>query len=269
MNPNASDFTKQLRGFRAMRRLSQLELSLQLGVSQRHVSFVESGRSRPSRALLVSWLQALQVPLIQSNETLVKAGCAPEYPATEIDEPGLASAQLALASLLEAHDPVPAFVLDDCWNIHALNRGAGWLAQTLIPSLLARSDQSKLNMLDLFADPEGLGGLILNLDDVGPRFLALLENEALSQAALTPRVNAFKAMLRDSKAGVFRPDTAIRVAPALTTVFASQYGELAFMSMFTTFGTPQDITLASLRVEHLFPADGFTRTVLFEHVAST
>ena len=267
MKPKSHSLMERLRGFRSRLRLSQLELSLRLGISQRHVSFVESGRSQPSRMLLLSWLRVLQVPLVQSNETLIAAGYAPEYPASTIDDPSLASAKQALNCLLEAHDPVPAFVLDETWNIQAMNKGAIWLAQTLIPSLIKRLDPKALNMLDLFIDPDGLSPLIINIDDVGPRFLSMLEIEAVTQKELTNRVKAFKGILSGRIGASDQSERGIHLAPALTTVFTSPYGELAFMSMFTTFGTPQDITLASLRVEHLFPADEATISVLNKHVA--
>lgn len=263
--------TRTLRHLRKARRLSQLELALELGVSQRHVSFVESGRARPSRRLLLAWLQVLSAPLAQRNDALLSAGYAPAFTAARLDEPLLAVATLALASLLEAHEPVPALILDAEWNVLRMNRGARWLATTLVPWLqeTQRSGESGgLNMLDLIAHPDGLARRMTNLEDVGPRFLTLLRHELATTPSLLPRVQAYEAMLRDA-VGAESPMPTERShppAPVLTSCFASPYGELAFFSMFTTFGTPTDITLASLRVEHLFPADDATREVLDSEV---
>lgn len=264
ISPTLTNILQQLR---KTRRVSQLELALELGVSQRHVSFVESGRAQPSRRLLLAWLQVLAAPLVQRNEALLAAGYAPAFTAAGLNEPLLAEADRALGYLLEAHEPVPALLLDAEWNVLRMNRGALWLATTLVPWLreaLCSGAQGGLNMLDLIAHPDGLARRMTNLEDVGPRFLTLLRHELATTPRLLPRVQAYEARLREAL-GAASPAPAERdrpPAPVLTSRFASPYGELAFFSMFTTFGTPTDITLASLRVEHLFPADDATRLVM-------
>jgi transcriptional regulator with XRE-family HTH domain len=253
---------------RKARRLSQLELSLRVGVSQRHVSFVESGRARPSRALLMAWLHELDAPLVLRNAAMLQAGYAPEFGAAPLGDPALAQANQALEQLLQAHDPMPALVVDAMWNLVQLNRGAQWLSAMLMPWSVGRPQDMAVNMLDLLAHPEGFTKHMLNLQEVGPALLAHLRDDASVQPALTPKVEAFAAHLRTRLgaqslyAGWPRP-----TAPVLTTRFATPHGELAFFSMFTTFGTPQDITLASLRVEHMFAADEVTRAVLVAQVA--
>ena len=263
--------TSTLQQLRKTRRLSQLELALELGVSQRHVSFVESGRAHPSRRLLLAWLHVLAAPLAQRNEALIAAGYAPAFTEARLDEPLLAEADLALACLLEAHEPVPALVLDAEWNVLRMNRGARWLATTLVPWLeevLCSEAKGELNMLDLISHPDGLACRMTNLEDVGPRFLTLLRHELLSTPRLLPRVQAYEGVVREAlgAASAAPAERARPTAPVLTSCFASPYGELAFFSMFTTFGTPTDITLASLRVEHLFPANSATREVLESEV---
>ena len=252
---------------RKARRISQLELALQLGVSQRHVSFVESGRSRPSRELLLAWLQALDTPLAMSNEALLAAGFAPAYSEGRLDDPWLTDARHALERLLEAHEPAPALVLDANWNVLRMNRGAIWLATTLMPTAGAILGQEPVNMLDLLTSPNGLASCVTNIEDVGPRFLALLRHDASAHPALLPRVVAYENYLlsRIEKIKSAVPSQRPKV-PVLTTRFASSHGELAFFSMFSTFGTPNDITLASLRIEHMFPADDATRSALEKHV---
>lgn len=263
MDVSTEILTGTLRQVRKAQRLSQLELSLRLGVSQRHVSFVESGRAKPSRELLLAWLQELDAPLVVRNEAMLQAGYAPVYTAALLDDPALEQINSALAQLLFAHDPMPALVIDEHWNLLRLNRGGKWLAAVLMPGAANLPDDVPINLLDMLSHPEGFAQPIVNLEEVGPTLLAHLRHEAAVQPALTPRVDAFEAMLH-SRLGTeslhinwSRPS-----APVLTTRYATEYGELAFFSMFTTFGTPQDITLASLRVEHLFAADEATHAVL-------
>jgi transcriptional regulator with XRE-family HTH domain len=247
--------TETLQQARRARRLSQLELSMRMGVSQRHVSFVESGRSKPSRDLLIDWLQTLDVPLPMRNAALLEAGYAPSYRAMPLEDPTLAAANEAITRLLEAHDPMPALVLDAEWNLVRANQGGLWLAATLVPWATG-----VLNLLDLMGHPEGLLRQVTNLAEVAGPMLSHLREEVVMQPKLLPKVEAI-AELMEARLGKIRPaDRAM--PPVLTTRFATRHGELAFFSMFTTFGTPQDITLASLRVEHMFAADARTRETL-------
>ncbi len=248
---------------RRARRVSQLELSLRLGVSQRHVSFVESGRARPSRDLLTRWLGELDAPLALRNAALLQAGFAPAYRATTLDDPELTQARAALQRLLMAHEPMPALVLDAHWNLLQLNRGGEWLAATLMAPEARAGTGGPPNLLDMLVHPMGLTRQLLNLREVGPAFLAQLRAEAALQPALEPKLEAFDAMLHDRLEGGLPPSTHPGTqAPVLTLRFATPFGNLAFFRMFTTFGTPQDITLASLRVEHMFAADEATEAVV-------
>lgn len=259
-----------LRQVRKSRRLSQLELSLRLGVSQRHVSFVESGRAKPSRELLLAWLQELDASLVVSNEALMQAGYAPAYSNARLDDPGLAQANYALEQLLCTHDPMPALIIDAHWNVLRFNRGGKWLAATLLPCAADLAGAAPLNMLDLLVHPEGFTKAIVNLREVGPAMLAHLRHEASAQPTLTAKVDAFAALLHNRLGGqCLHSNWSRPTAPVLTTRYATPHGELAFFSVFTTFGTPQDITLASLRVEHMFAADETTRRLLRTHVSST
>ncbi|MEL6401408.1 MAG: hypothetical protein AAFO87_08395 [Cyanobacteria bacterium J06607_6] len=131
----------------------------------------------------------------------------------------------------------------------------------------AIADTAPVNLLDLLSHPEGFTKPIVNLAEVGPAMLSILKHEASVQPAIAPKVEAFAARLCDRLGGqALQPSGSRPTAPVLTTRYATQYGELAFFSMFTTFGTPQDITLASLRVEHLFAADEATQAILKAHV---
>jgi transcriptional regulator with XRE-family HTH domain len=268
MNATLPTLPETLRQARKARRLSQLELSMRVGVSQRHMSFVESGRSNPSRELLLAWLQELEAPLALRNAAMLLAGYAPAYSSAPLGAPALALANDAMTQLLQAHDPLPALLLDADWNLLRMNNGAGWLAVTLMPWAASLPPGSPMNMLDLLTHPDGFTRPMVNLDEVGPVLLAHLRAEASAHPSLTPRVEAFADLLRSRLgAAKLHAGRAPATAPVLTTRFATAHGELAFFSMFTTFGTPHDITLASLRVEHMFAADEATRAVIRSQVA--
>jgi transcriptional regulator with XRE-family HTH domain len=251
-------------------RLSQLELSMRVGVSQRHISYVESGRAKPSRELLRTWLQELNMPLIACNEALLLAGYAPEYSDKALHDPTMAQANDALLHLLKAHDPMPAFVIDADWNLLHANRGAKWLIATLLPSWTSNlPNNTRMNMLDALCHPDGLVNRITNLNDIASSLVAHMRNEAAVRPSIIAKVELFSKLL-ENKCGKEKPAPRLPASniPVLTTRFSSQYGELAFFSMFTTFGTPHDITLASLRVEHMFSADTKTHEVLRLHIPS-
>ena len=172
-----------LRQARKATRLSQLELSLRMGVSQRHMSFVESGRARPSRELLLAWLQELDAPLAVRNAAMLQAGFAPVYGAAPLGDPALAQADEAIAHLLHAHDPMPALVLDAEWNLLRMNRGGTLAGATLMPWAAEPAAGTPVNMLDLLAHPEGFTRRIVNLREVGPALLAHLRARSGGAAA--------------------------------------------------------------------------------------
>jgi transcriptional regulator with XRE-family HTH domain len=252
-----------LRKARQAHRISQLELAMRLGVSQRHVSFVESGRAKPSRELLSQWLVALGLSMSEHNRLMLQGGFAPTYQKTSLVAPPLLVAKQAIDHLITAHEPFPCFVLDAHWNILKLNQGGRWLAKTLVPWLDlegAAKSNVPMNMLDLLCHPEGLTAQMVNLRDVASHLLGIVRIDSQAYPSLMPKLAAFELLL-GKKLGRSAPARQ-STQPFLTTRFATAYGELSFFSMFTTFGTPQDITLESLKVEHVFGADEFTRKVL-------
>lgn len=247
---------------RKSKRISQLELALRMGVSQRHVSFVESGRAQPSRELLLSWLHELQAPLALRNVALQQAGFAPVYRGSELSDAVLAPVREALSRLLAAHDPMPAMVMDAAWNVLQMNRGAQWMALTLMPWIAHLPQDQPINMLDAMLHPEGMTRHMTNLEEVAPAMLAHLRDDASVAPELVTRVELLAAQIQKRLGKRTLTPWPRQMAPVLTTRFSTAHGELAFFSMFSTFGTPQDITLASLRVEHLFAADDATRAVI-------
>ena len=251
-------------------RISQLELVLRMGLSQRHMSFVESGRAQPSRELLLAWLDVLNVPLALRNVALQQAGFASIYTGCELGDAVLAPASEAMGRLLDAHGPMPAMVLDAGWDILQLNRGTRWLVSTLMPwakpILQDLQQTASLNLLDAMLHPEGLLCNVSNLAAVAPALLAHLRDDAMVLPELAPRVEQLAAKLQHRLGKKPLGQWPRQMVPVLTTRFATAYGKLAFFSMFSTFGTPQDITLASLRVEHLFAAEALTQAVMSKQV---
>lgn len=271
---------ERLRELRQERGRSQLELALQVGVSQRHLSCLETGRARPSRGMLAALLEALDAPLETRNEVQLAAGFAPLHGQRAWDAPELAPVRAAIDQLLRAHEPSPAFVLDGAWNVLQVNQGVHRLAQRLgLPeSVLA----PPLNMLLASFAPGGLSRLYENRDEVQ----STLWRRACREAAHVPALAALVAELREHVPEALAPGraprrhdagTAARVgsrqspAPALDPglppmllahLAAPDGGRLSFFSTFTTVGSPLDVTVASLRIEHLFPADEGTRRAL-------
>lgn len=264
VDDDSAGLTTLLRDARKRRRISQWDLSLELDISQRHLSFVELGRSRPSRALLLRWLDSLDVPLLVRNEALTLAGHAPAYDESPLAAPALDDARRAVAHLLRAHEPWPALLLTPTWNVVAANAGTAWLLDAVGsdaavpgPDPLEGSAEP-VNLLDLALGD--LGAAIINLREVAASLLDQLRHEAVTEPSLRPRVEQVEQLVP--------PDSPpVRFPPMLVTRYASRHGDLAFLSMFTTFGTPHSVTLASLRLELLFPADDATRAALAPSVA--
>ena len=255
---------RQLRQLRQQRRISQLELSLRVGVSQRHLSCIETGRARPSREMLHALLDALDAPLAERNEALLAAGFAPAFERRTLAEPEMAPVRAALSHLLAAHDPAPAFVLDDAWTLLQANRGT--VAMMGLLGVPAAALAGGLNLLDALLAPGGLAGAIVNADAVCAEVWQRAQREAAHSPALRARVEALRPQLPRRLAGPLpeRPAT-----PLLETLLRCSDGRLLrFFSAFTTFGAPLDVTAASLRVEHFFPADEATRLQMAEAVAA-
>jgi hypothetical protein len=161
---------------------------------------------------------------------------------------------------------MPAMVMDAAWNVLQMNRGARWLALTLMPWIAHLPQDQPINMLDAMLHPEGMTRHMTNLEEVAPAMLAHLRDDATVVPELLPRVEVLAARLQKRFGNRPLPPWPRQMAPVLTTRFSTEHGELAFFSMFSTFGTPQDITLASLRVEHIFAADDLTSAVIASQV---
>ncbi len=249
--------TATLAALRKLRRVSQLELSLRAGVSQRHLSCIETGRARAGRETLMALLDGLQASLQERNQALLAAGYAPAHAERPLDAPEMAPVRAALAQLIHANGAAPALVLDGEYNVVMANAGLARLLALLgLPAqaLLAQP----LNLLRAFFAPGGLRTLCVDE--------AWLCNEmwarASREAEHLPQLRALLDELRPTLAP-WGPSQAASLLPVLAFRLRAADGRvLSFFSSITSFGTPLDITLASLKVEHLFPSDEVTREAL-------
>jgi transcriptional regulator with XRE-family HTH domain len=270
----------RLRALRAQRRISQLQLALQVGVSQRHLSCIETGRAGVSRATLLALLDALGASLDQRNAILLAAGFSPAYAARDLGSPDLAAVRDAVRRLLEAHEPAPALLLDACWNVLDTNRGVVHLLRLLgldAATLAPGADGRPFNMLRAAVQPSGLRAYFVNEAEVCGEVWRRAEREAAyvpELAALMTELGRDAELRRaDLSQGGVRHGAAheadvvassLDTAPPLllTQLRSRDHGTLSFFSTFTTFGSPLDVTVASLRIEHLFPADDATRLAM-------
>jgi transcriptional regulator with XRE-family HTH domain len=251
-----------LREWRERRRLSQLALALDTEVSARHLSFLETGRARPSRAMLLRLAERLEVPLRERNALLLAAGFAPIYPQHDLDDPALAVARAAIDQVLAGHEPYPALAIDRHWTLVAANRVVPLLLAGVAPELL----RPPVNVLRLSLHPDGLAPRIVNLPDWRAHLLARLER----QIALTADAGLAE-LLREIEGYPASPDArrgnstrADQVLAEVAVPILLRYGNdiLAFLSTTMIFGTPVDVTLAELSIEAFFPADAATASAL-------
>ena len=250
-----------LRDWRRRRRLTQLDLALSAGVSTRHLSFVETGRSRPSAALILQLSEHLEVPLRERNGLLLAAGYAPAFPRHALDAPEMGPARDALERVLRGHEPYPALVVDRHWGLVAANRAIGLLTAGVAPDLL----EEPVNVLRLALHPDGLAPSIANLGEWRAHLLDRLGRQAVvsGDPALAALYDELAAYPGGEPA---RPDPAAgEIATPLRLRVDDR--ELAFLSTVSTFGTAVDVTLAELAIESFFPADAATAAYLQERAA--
>ena len=254
-----------LREWRMRRRMSQLDLALEAEVSQRHLSFVESGRSRPSREMVLHLAERLDVPLRERNRLLLAAGFAPGYAERPIDDASLAPALEAVGMVLRGHEPNPAMAVDRRWNIVLANAAmAPFLEAVADTTLLA----PPVNALRLSLHPGGLAPHIIDLADWRDHLMERLGRitRNVSDPGLTALVEELKAYpVPPRRRAAVVPD-ASAIAVPLRIRLAGDV--LAFITTVTVFGTPLDVTLSELAVETFFPADAATTAFLRRRAAA-
>lgn len=241
-----------LRHWRQVRHLSQLDLSVESGVSQRHLSFVETGRSRPSRQLLLHLARVLDVPLRDRNALLQAGGFAAAYPSSGWDDPELAPARQAIEFLLRRHEPYPAVVLDRHWNLVSANPAAGRLIATFGGE--RAMEVAAGNAMRLIVHPDGLRAAIVNWDEVGGHLADRIRREAASypdDVELQRLADELVGLVGDVPHAA--PDAVLPMT--IETEMRADDVEVSTISMLATVGGALDVTLSELVVELFYPVD--------------
>lgn len=262
-------FGDTLRRARSQRRRSQLDLALSAGLSQRHLSFLESGRSQPSRAMLLRLAEALDLGLADRNDWLIAAGFAPIYAQRAIEAPDMTPLREALARMLRHHEPFPAMVIDRAWNLVMANEAtrrmiatAAGVAGTTEDALWTRvCGDGPRNMIEMSLHPDGLRAFVVNADEAIVAILSRLSLEALDHppsARLRERVLRFPGIAAAAR----NVDVTARLSPVLATHFRIAGQDLKLFAMLSRFDTPRDLTAEDLRVETLYPADAASEALL-------
>jgi transcriptional regulator with XRE-family HTH domain len=251
-----SEFARALRAWRRRRRVSQLELALRAGTTQRHVSFIESGRSVPGRVMVVRLAEALEVPLRERNTLLLTAGYAPAYQETRFDNSRLGPVRTALARILRGHLPYPAVIVDRHGDLVAAN-DAFWV---LTGGVAAQLREPPVNVPRMLLHPHGMAPRILNLDQWAWHVIDALRQEAMRNP--DDRLAALVTELED-----LVPERPRHLGPdhlgfAVPLRLSCGDGELQLLTTLTHFGTAVDVTVAELRLEAFLPADEATASNL-------
>jgi transcriptional regulator with XRE-family HTH domain len=260
----ATELGVLLRHWRDTRGRSQIDLSLDAGVSQRHISFIESGRSVPSRQMLMDLAQALDVPLRERNTLLLAAGYAPLYAESAWNAQEMQSVTRAMERMLRQHEPYPALVMDRYWNVLMTNDAAPRFFNCFI-DMAARTGPR--NMLHLVFDPQGMRPFVANWEAVAQSLIQRVYRESVGRVTDEKTQELLSALLAypDVRSEWTNPKalgavTATPPLPVIPLSFTKDGQVLNYFSMVTTVGTPQTIAAQELRIECLFPADDQTET---------
>ncbi|HEY3976276.1 MAG TPA: helix-turn-helix transcriptional regulator [Streptosporangiaceae bacterium] len=255
-------FGDLLRQWRQDRGVSQLALASDADVSPRHLSFVETGRSAPSRGLVLRLAEHLEIPLRGRNELLLAAGFAPEYSQSGLDAPALSMVRVAIRQLLTGHNPYPALVVDRHWNLVEANAAADVLTEDVPDELAA----PPFNVLRYSLHPAGLAPRILNLEQWREHVLGRLDREvrATADAGLAELYRELRDYPGGSAGGgLSRPSREVGAAEVVVPLrLLHKDQELSLFTTTTLFGTPNDVTVEELAIESFYPADERTAAYL-------
>jgi transcriptional regulator with XRE-family HTH domain len=251
-------FGEELRTWRQRRHLSQLELATEVDVSTRHLSFMETGRSQASRAMVLRLADKLEVPLRERNELLTAAGFAPMYAAKAYNDPSLAAMREAVDLVLRGHEPYPAMLVDRHWTLVSANKSALGFLNCLDPAVL----KTPINVLRVSLQPNGLASRIANLPEWRTHVLARVARdvEITADPALAELLAELRAMPGGEIGRVIDPTQAGLVVPL--KIRTPEGGVMSFFSTTTVFGTAVEVTLSELTLEAFYPADEFTAATL-------
>jgi transcriptional regulator with XRE-family HTH domain len=258
MNTNAVAATPiggLLRTWRERRRLSQLELAGAADISARHISFLETGRSVPSRGMLLRLAERLQIPLRERNALLLSAGYAPMYAERRLDDPALQQARKAVELVIAGHAPYPALAVDRHWTLVSANAAVGLLLTGVDPKLL----QPPVNVLRLGMHPDGLGRRVGNYAQWREHTLTRLRQQiaATADPVLIETLAELESYPRaaSGREETVQSDASDYGGVVVPFILRTEHGVLSFFSTTTVFGTPLDVTLSELAIESFFPAD--------------
>lgn len=250
-----------VREWRVRRRRSQMDLALDAGVSPRHLSFVETGRSRPSPELLLTLAERLDVPLRERNAFMLAAGYAPRYGQTPLEDGAMAQVRAAVQRLLDVHDPYPGIAIDLSWNVVQCNDAAMQVVSTLPAELTT----PKINVFRACLHPDGFSSRTLNFDEWASYLIGRLRRIKLvthdpAVSDLLDEVSGYPAVRAVSSAA----GLAGSAEPAVLVPWVVRLGDnpMSFFTTITTFGTPRDVTLDELAIELFYPADAATAELL-------
>lgn len=256
----ARPFGEQLREWRQRRHLSQLDLAAEVDISTRHLSFVETGRSQPSRAMVLRLAERLNVPFRERNALLTAAGFAPMYPTRSLSDPELSAARAAVDLILSGHEPYPAMLVDRHWNLVATNRAVAPLLAGIDESLMT----PPVNTLRVTLHPKGLASQIENLPQWRAHLLARVARDL--ELTADPVLAELLQELRSYETGNSKAHAEYPEPPfpdvVLPLKMRTDAGVLSFFSTTTVFGSAVEVTLSELMLEALYPADEKTAEVL-------
>ncbi len=262
-----AEFPSLLRRWRELRRMSQLDLALASGVSQRHVSFLEVGRARPSRSMILLLSDVLEVPLRDRNDWLAAGGFAPAFQTRALDDPEMAQVTTAIRMMLDNHEPFPAVAVDRAWNIRLANDAFERLSAVAVGETWNQVGGEARNLLRLFFHPAGLRPFVTNWLEVAPLLWRRAQREAETVGG-----QDMKAVLADlsqyQDTEVLRSAHAATLLPVIPLQLARDGVAVSLFTVISTFGTAQDVTTDELRIECMFPADEATER-LFRGLAAT
>jgi len=263
-----SNFGQLLKGWRAARGISQLGLSAEAGISSRHLSFIETGRSQPSREMVLHLAEVLEVPLRERNSLLLSAGFAPFFRETQLDAPEMEHYRHIISMLLAAHEPFGAVALDRNWHILMANDAYRRVIQAL--GISDEGEPVSDNILKLLFSPKGLRPHVMNWDEVGYHMIQRVHREAMEAGAGSEQSRLLQSLLRTEDIPSRWRVLDLQSRPPLMVPVHLNVGgaDVRLFTTITTLGTPLDITLQELRIEALMPADRETEA-LFRALAET
>lgn len=257
MTENTQTVGGLLKSWRERRRKSQLDLALDAEISTRHLSFVETGRAKPSREMVLLLAENLEIPLRERNKILIVAGYAPVFSEKSFEDVSLGAARQAVELILKGHEPFPALAIDRHWNMVAANSSVALLLEEIDAELL----KPPVNVLRLSLHPQGLAKKIINLREWREHILSRLKKQIANTAdfgleKLFDELNAYRVTPeRAAKSAKSQPEIIVPLK------LETRFGTLSFISTTTVFGTPLDVTVSEIALETFFPADEATREI--------